>query len=949
MSRCVSCSAEVPIASRFCPSCGTAVGSDDATMTSLTDADETIAAAKVPGLHPPSARASSARIDTDDVATMEYASAKSPRSPHPASSSTSRPPSSAAFSLNEGRFLPGRLLAGRYRIIALLGKGGMGEVYRADDLTLGQPVAVKFLPEEASRDEGLLERFRNEVRIARRVSHPNVCRVYDVGEIDGHTFFTMEYVDGEDLASLLRRIGRLPPDKALDIARQLCSGLAAAHAKGVLHRDLKPANIMLDGRGQVVVTDFGLAGLNDQIHGADIRSGTPAYMAPEQLAGKEVTAQSDLYSLGLVLYEVFTGKRAFTAEALTALVRGGAASAPSKPSSVVKDLDPAIERVILRCLEPEPRMRPVSALSVVGALPGGDPLAAALAAGETPSPEMVAAAGETAGLKPRIAIACLVALLLGLAVSVYLTVRHSGLDQIGAELPPEVLTQKARELITRLGYEGRPADSVFDFDYDINFVNSVEKNDKPHPQWDQVMKGRPSPLQFWYRQGPEGLVASDLHDQLMTPGMVSQTDPAPIESGMIRLQLDPKGRLTAFEAIPSEVANPPATPIQPFDWKILFSAAELDSAQFQTAQPIWNSLASPDSRAAWTGKWPGTERNMRIEAAAFQGKPVYFYLIGDWTQPPRMQAPEKSTGKKAGEMILVALLVSMVLAAVWLARRNHRQGRGDVDGALRIARIFFGLLLLLWMLRSHLVVGLASFGLLVIAISTALFLSGLVFVLYLALEPYVRRYWPHAIISWSRLLAGRLRDPLVGRDILFGVLLGVIWVVIFKIAHLFLLRAGASPDLLSSDCLVGTRRALGAWLAQIPNSILGTFQFFFMFMGLKVALKKDWLATLAFVAIFAFAKLDGSTHLAIDGVTTILVYGILALIMYRFGLVSLACAIFTVDLFRSVPFTGDFSAWYFGATMFRPAQCGRSGGVGLLSFTGQRSRRGSQNSLTLSS
>ena len=162
----------------------------------------------------------------------------------------------------------------------------MGEVYRADDLTLGQGVAMKFLPDEAARDEGLLERFRNEVRMARRVSHPNVCRVYDVGDVDGQTFFTMEYVDGEDLASLLRRIGRLPPDKALDIARHLCAGLAAAHAKGVLHRDLKPANIMLDGRGQVVITDFGLAGVADDIRGPEVRSGTPAYMSPEQLAGK---------------------------------------------------------------------------------------------------------------------------------------------------------------------------------------------------------------------------------------------------------------------------------------------------------------------------------------------------------------------------------------------------------------------------------------------------------------------------------------------------------------------------------------------------------------------------------------------------------------------------------------------------------------------------------------
>src|ERR1700685_3044589 len=320
----------------------------------------------------------------DDLATLDFAS-PTPRRSAPAvgSSSSSRPSSSAEFLLNEGRFLPGRLLAGRYRIIALLGKGGMGEVYRADDLTLGQAIALKFLPDEAARDEGLLERFKNEVRIARRVSHPNVCRVYDVGDMEGHTFFTMEYVDGEDLASLLRRIGRLPEDKALDIARQLCAGLAAAHAKGVLHRDLKPANIMLDGRGQVVVTDFGLAGIADQIQGNDVRSGTPAYMAPEQLAGKEVSTRSDIFSLGLVLYEVFTGKRAFAAKPGEL---AGAERTPSRPSSVVKDLNPVVERVILRCLENEPSARPANVFSVVAAPPGGGPPPGPLARCGTTSP-----------------------------------------------------------------------------------------------------------------------------------------------------------------------------------------------------------------------------------------------------------------------------------------------------------------------------------------------------------------------------------------------------------------------------------------------------------------------------------------------------------------------------------------------------------------------------------
>ena len=163
--------------------------------------------------------------------------------------------------MDEGRFVPGQILVARYRIVALLGKGGMGEVFRADDLRLGQPVAMKFLTEAIAQDGAAQARFHREVRLARQVSHPNVCRVFDIGETAGRPFLTMEYVDGEDLASLLRRIGRLPQDKAVDIARQLCAGLAAAHEAGVLHRDLKPANVMLDKRGKVRITDFGLAGL----------------------------------------------------------------------------------------------------------------------------------------------------------------------------------------------------------------------------------------------------------------------------------------------------------------------------------------------------------------------------------------------------------------------------------------------------------------------------------------------------------------------------------------------------------------------------------------------------------------------------------------------------------------------------------------------------------------
>jgi serine/threonine protein kinase len=891
MSFCSSCGTELAASVRFCSTCGSPA---------------------------PSARVATPRpvSNTDDVATIDV-TATSPLPPRPPSSS-SRSSSSAEFLLTEGRFLPGRLIAGRYRIIALLGKGGMGEVYRADDLTLGQAVAMKFLPEEATRDEGLLERFRNEVRTARKVSHPNVCRVYDVGEVEGQTFFTMEYVDGEDLASLLRRIGRLPPDKAVEISRQLCAGLAAAHAKGVLHRDLKPANIMLDGRGQVVITDFGLAGVADNIRGAEIRSGTPAYMSPEQIAGTEVTTRSDVYALGLVLYEIFTGKRAF-AEKTVGVLAGHSDRTPSRPSSVVKDLDPIVEKVILRCLEIDSASRPPNALAVAAALPGGDPLAAALAAGETPSPQLVAAAGETDGLRPPVAIAILAGIFFGLAFAVFDSIHYGGFEKMGLELSPEVLTQKARETISRLGYEGRPADSAHGLNIDGDFQDLVEKNDKPQPDWNAVLASRPSLLRYWYRQSPDALETDDFRDNFLTPGTITKTDPPPTLSGMINVELDPQGRLIFFQAIPPQkfeaspqVSDTQSTPtVVPFEWNVLFNAAGLDPSKFQPASSTWNSLAASDVRMAWTGVWPGTTRPLRVEAASFQGKPVFFSLIGDWTKPARMVGEEKkSIGEKAERIVQLIILVSVLVGSVLLARRNYRRGRGDPDGALRLATVMFLLEMGLFLCRSHFPTIGDTIGLSIIAMSTGLFISVIIWMLYMAVEPWVRRQWPKSIVSWTRLLAGNLRDPVVGRDILLGVALGVVWILVVGIRDIPMLHMGTSPDLGSTDALTGGWVAMGAWLRQWPASIQTTLVFFLILFGLKVLLRKEWIAGIVFVAIFALPRGLSSSHMAIELPSQILIYAIALLIVIRFGLVPLVVAIFTVDMTSGLPFSADLSAWY---------------------------------------
>jgi serine/threonine protein kinase len=246
----------------------------------------------------------------------------------------------------------------------------MGEVYRADDLKLEQPVALKFLPKGLELKQSLLAALYNEVRQARKVSHRHVCRVYDVGEAEGRHFLSMEYIEGEDLGSLLRRIGRLPRDKALELARQLCRGLQAAHDEGLLHLDLKPANLMIDGRGDLRVTDFGLARLAGDAEAEKRRAGTPAYMAPEQIAEGVANRRSDLYAVGLVLYEMLVGERlcrGATLDEIAAFHRGGGAARVVEEKETEK-VDPGLWGIVRRCLAPDPEGRPESLDEVLGEL-----------------------------------------------------------------------------------------------------------------------------------------------------------------------------------------------------------------------------------------------------------------------------------------------------------------------------------------------------------------------------------------------------------------------------------------------------------------------------------------------------------------------------------------------------------------------------------------------------
>ncbi|HZC23548.1 MAG TPA: serine/threonine-protein kinase, partial [Candidatus Binatia bacterium] len=570
---------------------------------------------------------------------------------------------------------PGSILLARYRMLNLLGRGGMGLVYRADDLKLGQTVALKFLPTSLAHNRADLDRFLAEVRTARQVSHPNVCRVYDIAESEGHYFLSMEYVDGEDLASLLGRIGRLPPAKALEISHELCAGLAAAHARQVVHRDLKPANIMIDGRGHARITDFGLAVAPDTSKTGEL-AGTPAYMAPELFEGRSATVQSDLYALGIALYELYTGKHPWDRRPASDSRRRRSATPPSSPSHHAPEIDAAVDRIILRCLEEDPGSRPSSVLQVAAALPGGNPLALAIAAGETPSPEMVAAAGETGTIAPAKAWSLLASVAVALLIVAFLA-QHAMLVNLVPSKDPALLVERSQQIASSLGYD-RANDKAYWFDIDAAYFPYSTKITSPE-RYRSLATAFPSPLQFWYRQSPQALEPT--HD----PFRVNQNDPALYYSGEAEVGLDSAGRLNYFAAMAPQKETLPNSDAPP-QWEDLFREASLDWSQSHAAPAIWMPDVPADRTFAWETVSSG--QGTRVAGATYHGRIVFFRVLAPWAEPGRISPVFAPLAGRIGFAIFVVAAVAVFVLCLVFARKNLKLGRGDWRGALR-ASFFF--------------------------------------------------------------------------------------------------------------------------------------------------------------------------------------------------------------------------------------------------------------------
>ncbi|MGH7936461.1 MAG: hypothetical protein ACREF8_05585, partial [Chthoniobacterales bacterium] len=403
-----------------------------------------------------------------------------------------------------------------------------------------------------------------------------------------------------------------------------------------------------------------------------------------------------------------------------------------------RDLDPLIERVILRCLENDPAKRPTSALQVAAALPGGDPLAAALAAGETPSPEMVAAAGATEGMRPFLAFMLLAAVFAGLFGALLIAEETRVVNRVIPEYPPEALAARAHEMIAQLGLSTDSVDSAYGFDVNSAYLAYIQAHDKTSSRWNGISADRPPAMTFWYRQSPRALYPTQFFGPT-SGGHVSQNDPPMNTTNMVFAVLDMKGHLLHIEAVPPEKDTTHIAPQSP-NWSALFSAAGLNQADFRSATPEWTPLAPTDDRAAWIGTVPGrSDVPLRIEAASFHGKPVFFRTLYPWSSPTRDASDNSSRSQNVTAIVFISILLLIFLGGIFLARSNIKLNRADQKGAARLGSAMFLAYLSAWALSAHHIAGFEEFLILLTVMAGALLQTFFVVALYVALEPFVRR------------------------------------------------------------------------------------------------------------------------------------------------------------------------------------------------------------------
>lgn len=377
---------------------------------------------------------------------------------------------------------------------------------------------------------------------------------------------------------------------------------------------------------------------------------------------------------------------------------------------------------------------------------------------------------------------------------------------------------------------------------------------------------------------------------------------------MVRIRLDARGKLLSFERMPQQRQAPPKTPPAAPDWGPLFAAAGLDRSQWQPAEPEWTSLAASDMRAAWTSK------DRRIEAASLRGEPVYFEMVEPWMKPNRVPESAVSSSNAVAFAILSIILVVTCASSAILAAGNLRRQRGDRRGAFRLAGFMAAVHMALWLCRSHILISFGTFGSFIMGMCTSIFYGVVMWTIYLALEPYVRRRWPQTLISWSAVLIGRLRDTVVGRDVLIGCAGGALIAVIGRVADFGARGLGGwMPEMDSTLPLDGARGALALLFTAVPHAIRDSLFFFLIIFLLRAVLRNQWIAGAAFALIFASLNLGADHPLFSVSISFVVLFG-LAVLLLRWGLLAMVVTMLLGNV-SSIP-VGSGSSWYFAGSMF---------------------------------
>ncbi len=418
-------------------------------------------------------------------------------------------------------------------------------------------------------------------------------------------------------------------------------------------------------------------------------------------------------------------------------------------------------------------------------------------------------------------------------------------------------------------------------------------------------------------------------------GGVNYRDPPVDISGESRVFLDCRGNLILFHVIPPEEIPSPAG-VQSTDFSSLFQEAGLDAAKWTSAEPLETPPFYADRQAAWTGVLPDRPNVlMRVEAAAYRGKPVWWRLKGPWTLPFRKALAGSSWSEIAANLGFYGLIIVVLLGAVLLARRNLRMGRGDKRGAVRLAYFSCVLSGVAWVFGEHHVATIQELYLFSMFVSWTLSLAGIVWLLYIALEPWVRRRWPNVLVGWSRLLAASLRDPLVGRDLLAGCAGGTILVLFSLLQPSLISWAGfppPQPQVTNLDVFLGNRAIIKIVADVFALGLLTAFGCLFGFFLLRVLLRREWAAVTLFVLIATSVNTLGRSSGLSSGAILVIATmaaisgGVGIFVLLRFGLLAFATSVVFTILSQSFPITTQLSSWYFGI--------GLTGLVLLLALTG---------------